>query len=219
MKRSYIYILVTILALVLVISEYIIERDLEDVSSYNETDVTDLGSSHLIESGDGVEYGDATVSSTTTLTITNNQNDTEDVTYSYTIIVNDISGAYRGEINTEEKYVVFDTQGKASITLNRNESIIIYGLPVDVEYEIIQKENDNYVTKVNNETTNKYSSTLELDGNHVIFFNISNNINKITNKNKNNPITVDYIMYAFIILILSLGLCVVLRKIHVKKFR
>ena len=87
------------------------------------------------------------------LEIRNYQNDNKVIEYTYKIKIKDISGAYKYKYKDKESYMVFTANGESQFVLDSNESIIIYDLPENVEYEIEQTTNvsDNYTTKVDKE--------------------------------------------------------------------
>ena len=160
MKRSYIYIIVVLLTISLVTADYIIGKDLKKIIPLDETYRT-------IEDDDLVK--EATVP--TNLTIKNEQNTDDSITYKYSIKVKNLAGAYRYTINNKESYMVFTANGEGTFELKSNESIIIYGLPVDSEYTIIQLNIPaNYTTKVNQTEQSSYTGTLK-EGESVTFNN------------------------------------------------
>ena len=160
MKRSYIYMIVVLLTITLVSSDYIISKDLQNIIPLDEKYRT-------------VENADATKEANvlTTITIKNEQNTDKNIVYKYNIEIPEISGAYRYKYNNKEGYIVFTADGKTNFELNSNESIVIYDVPVDTEYTITQETtNEEYVTKVGQSETTTYKAKTTND-NNVTFNN------------------------------------------------
>ena len=144
-KRKHIYILVIFFIILFSITNSHIElehrenillenqKNIEDLEEYNEIDV-------LYQ-----------------LEIKNYQNDNTNRNYKYKIKIKNISGAYKYRYKDKESYLVFTANGESQFNLESNESIIIYDLPENAEYEIEQTTNvsKQYTTKVDGEYTTK----------------------------------------------------------------
>lgn len=139
------------------------------------------------------------------LEIRNYQNDNKLIEYTYKIKIKDISGAYKYKYKDKESYMVFTANGESQFILESNESIIIYDLPENVEYEIEQTTNvsDNYTTKIDKEykTTTKGNVTANAQ---VAFDNETKKVETKPEHQENNPYTKD--SYYFIVIIASFAL-------------
>ena len=139
------------------------------------------------------------------LEIRNYQNDNKVIEYTYKIKIKDISGAYKYKYKDKESYMVFTANGESQFVLDSNESIIIYDLPENVEYEIEQTTNvsDNYTTKVDKEykTITKGNVTAS---SQVAFDNETKKPETKPEHQEKNPYTKD--SYYFIVIIASFAL-------------
>jgi len=222
MKRSYIYMIVVLLTITLVSSDYIISKDLQNIIPLDEKYRT-------IENADATKEANVL----TTITIKNEQNTDKNIVYKYNIEIPEISGAYRYKYNNKEGYIVFTADGKTNFELNSNESIVIYDVPVDTEYTITQETtNEEYVTKVGQSETTTYKAKTTNDNN--VTFNNSTKVeeqkptqeqpnqeqpkkdNK-TNK-KDIPNTGETEIRMAVLLLLAFLIIYCIRKIKVKRF-
>ena len=222
MKRSYIYMIVVLLTITLVSSDYIISKDLQNIIPLDEKYRT-------------VENADATKEANvlTTITIKNEQNTDKNIVYKYNIEIPEISGAYRYKYNNKEGYIVFTADGKTNFELNSNESIVIYDVPVDTEYTITQETtNEEYVTKVGQSETTTYKAKTTNDNN--VTFNNSTKVeeqkptkeqpnqeqpkkdNKANKKDIPNTGETEIRMAVLLLLVFLIIYCI--RKIKVKRF-
>lgn len=139
------------------------------------------------------------------LEIRNYQNDNKVIEYTYKIKIKDISGAYKYKYKDKESYMVFTANGESQFVLDSNESIIIYDLPENVEYEIEQTTNvsGNYTTKVDKEykTITKGNVTAS---SQVAFDNETKKPETKPEHQEKNPYTKD--SYYFIVIIASFAL-------------
>ena len=222
MKRSYIYMIVVLLTITLVSSDYIISKDLQNIIPLDEKYRT-------IENADATKEANVL----TTITIKNEQNTDKNIVYKYNIEIPEISGAYRYKYNNKEGYIVFTADGKTNFELNSNESIVIYDVPVDTEYTITQETtNEEYVTKVGQSETTTYKAKTTNDNN--VTFNNSTKVEeqkptqeqpnqeqpKKDNKanKKDIPNTGETEIRMAVLLLLAFLTIYCIRKIKVKRF-
>ena len=222
MKRSYIYMIVVLLTITLVSSDYIISKDLQNIIPLDEKYRT-------IENADATKEANVL----TTITIKNEQNTDKNIVYKYNIEIPEISGAYRYKYNNKEGYIVFTADGKTNFELNSNESIVIYDVPVDTEYTITQETtNEEYVTKVGQSETTTYKAKTTNDNN--VTFNNSTKVEeqkptqeqpnqeqpKKDNKanKKDIPNTGETEIRMAVLLLLAFLIIYCVRKIKVKRF-
>jgi len=222
MKRSYIYMIVVLLTITLVSSDYIISKDLQNIIPLDEKYRT-------IENADATKEANVL----TTITIKNEQNTDKNIVYKYNIEIPEISGAYRYKYNNKEGYIVFTADGKTNFELNSNESIVIYDVPVDTEYTITQETtNEEYVTKVGQSETTTYKAKTTNDNN--VTFNNSTKVEeqkptqeqpnqeqpKKDNKanKKDIPNTGETEIRMAVLLLLAFLIIYCIRKIKVKRF-
>ena len=139
------------------------------------------------------------------LEIRNYQNDNKVIEYTYKIKIKDISGAYKYKYNDKESYMVFTANGESQFVLDSNESIIIYDLPENVEYEIEQTTNvsDNYTTKVDKEYKTIIKGNVTASS-QVAFDNETKKPETKPEHQEKNPYTKD--SYYFIVIIASFAL-------------
>lgn len=134
------------------------------------------------------------------LEIKNYQNDNKKIKYTYKIKINNISGAYKYKYKDKESYMVFTANGESQFTLDSNESIIIYDLPENAEYEVEQLTNvsENYTTTIDEEY--KTNTTGIITANKKVEFDNETIIKEIKpEQQEKNPYTKD--SYYFIVLI------------------
>lgn len=139
------------------------------------------------------------------LEIRNYQNDNKVIEYTYKIKIKDISGAYKYKYKDKESYMVFTANGESQFVLDSNESIIIYDLPENVEYEIEQTTNvsDNYTTKVDKEYKTIIKGNVTASS-QVAFDNETKKPETKPEHQEKNPYTKD--SYYFIVIIASFAL-------------
>lgn len=139
------------------------------------------------------------------LEIRNYQNDNKVIEYTYKIKIKDISGAYKYKYKDKESYMVFTANGESQFILDSNESIIIYDLPENVEYEIEQTTNvsDNYTTKVDKEYKTIIKGNVTASS-QVAFDNETKKPETKPEHQEKNPYTKD--SYYFIVIIASFAL-------------
>ena len=225
MQRKYIYILVILITIILNVSDYYYQENMEKEENPNQI------------ADEFNDYNSATILSP--LTITNIQNDNNTQEYTYKLKINEVRGAYRYTKNGEENYMLFAANGEASITLKSNESVTIYDLPNDTNYVITQQLNNKYKTYINSVEMNVIEGVITIE-NNITFNNIAieftpsnpqekpdeseeeNKTNETeqeeNKKPSKNPYTNDFIIAYFIILVISLVSLVIYPKIKVKKF-
>lgn len=139
------------------------------------------------------------------LEIRNYQNDNKVIEYTYKIKIKDISGAYKYKYKDKESYMVFTANGESQFILDSNESIIIYDLPENAEYEIEQTTNvsDNYTTKVDKEYKTIIKGNVTASS-QVAFDNETKKPETKPEHQEKNPYTKD--SYYFIVIIASFAL-------------
>ena len=153
------------------------------------------------------------------LEIKNYQNDNQVIKYTYKIKINNISGAYKYKYKDKESYMVFTANGEAQFILESNESIIIYDLPENVEYEIEQTTDvtDKYTTKIDKEYKTKVTGNVTANAN-VAFDNET--IKEVTppEHQEDNPYTKD--SYYFVVIIATFALIIgfIGKNFKVKRF-
>lgn len=141
------------------------------------------------------------------LEIRNYQNDNKVIEYTYKIKIKYISGAYKYKYKDKESYMVFTANGESQFILESNESIIIYDLPENVEYEIEQITNvsNKYTTKIDKEYKTKINGTITT--NEVVAFD--NETIKLETKpehQEKNPYTKD--SYYFVVIIAAFAMII-----------
>lgn len=210
MKKQYTYALVAILALLLTASTFL-SKQLMTPKAQPITIEEDLSNNNLkgqksyeIDNDDLSMIDDSIkkISSPVSLTITNYQNTDENIRYTYEITIENISGAYKTTTGNENKYLVFDAKGKATINLNSNQHITIEDLPSGSKYTIKQNSIDLYQTTVNNLNSNTYTATLT-ESNKIIFNNATTKENLTKNEIDSNPNTIDPIFILGITFIIA----------------
>ncbi len=221
MKRSYIYIIVILLTITLVSADFIIGKDLQQIVPLDDT-------YHTID--DNYVKEASVVGS---ITIKNEQNSDEKITYEYTIKINGLAGAYRYKYNNIESYLIFAANGEANFRLKSNESIIIYDIPVNLDYVIKQQtENSKYTVKVNDNESNTITGEID-ESNSIVFNNATKAVpSKDTKKNsdedtkketkkatkKDIPNTGETEIKLTLVLIVSLLIIVCFKIMKVKRF-
>lgn len=208
MQRKYIYILVSILTVILVSINNVVE-----LNSQNKTNSKNQG--NLIVEEQEPSYKGVEISSP--LIVKNYQNDENKTTYSYRIKIENAVGAYRYEYNEKESYLVFNAIGESQFTLRSNELITIYDLPKNAEYEIEQVTDvsEKYVTKINNETKKIATGILTLE-NNIEFYNET--IKVETEPVKKNPVTSDVYTLGIVCFLITTIIFIALKKIKIKRF-
>ena len=221
MKKKY------FLAIILIISISII--------SISKNQVYEINSNKIEKNNNDIIFDGKYITDNTkvSLTITNKQNTSEVVEYSYTLQVNETSGAHPYKIGNTDGYLVFDAKGLAKFTLKSNESITIENLPFDVAYNIEQSSNSNFVTYINNVEKNSYSAKTDIN-NSIIIRNETTSSNPVPTpvipdeeeketspskeEEEDNPYTIDKIAVFMLFFIVTVVLLIGLKKYKVKKF-
>lgn len=163
MQRKYIYVIVILLTVIFCSTKYyLVDLSSTPVVVQNETKKQDTSLDDI--------YYEAAIKSP--LIIKNLQNDDNEITYKYSIKINNISGTYKGTINNQDTYIIFSANGESEFTLKSNETLIIYDVPNELEYTIEQLTNvdDKYTTKANDLESNTATGTIYLETN-IIFEN------------------------------------------------
>lgn len=137
--------------------------------------------------------------------IKNYQNDNKVLEYTYKIKINGISGAYKYKYKDKESYMVFTANGESQFILESNESIIIYDLPDNAEYEIEQTNNvsDTYTTKIDKEYKTKVTGNITATS-EVAFDNETIKEEVQPDHQEENPYTKD--SYYFVVIIAAFAL-------------
>lgn len=207
MSRKIVYFLVIVTTIVLVLYSDYAEKEAINNSLSNNNENREI---NLSDSYNSVEIPSS-------LTIQNYQNDEEEIIYTYQLVFNDISGAYRYRYNNQENYLVFTANGQAQITLKSNESLTIYELPNNTNYTIKQVNDvsEKYTTTVNNENQNQIEGTISYDTT-ITFTNKTliqdNDLNK-------NPYTSSKpIIIFFIMCLASIIIFLIIHKTYIRRY-
>lgn len=195
-KRQYIYILAAFIIIAISITTGHIELDHRQNVLLNQ------------ETNNVEQYDDyKEIDIVYPLEIRNYQNDNKVIEYTYKIKIKDISGAYKYKYKDKESYMVFTANGEAQFILESNESIIIYDLPENAEYEIEQTTNvsNTYTTKIDKEY--KIKTTGNVTANKQVAFD-NETIKEETKPEhqEENPYTKD--SYYFIVIIATFALII-----------
>ena len=206
MSRKIVYIVVFITTIALVVyNDYQENSTLNDALDSNETRELNIAES----------YNSSELP--TSLTIQNYQNDEEEITYTYTLKINDIEGAYRYKYNDKESYLVFSAKGESQITLKSNESLTIYDLPVNTNYliEQINDVSDTYTTTTNNENKTSNEGTISYET--IVTFDNKTILSK--EEPSENPFTSSKPITIFVIMcFISLVIYTIIHKIKITRF-
>ena len=206
MSRKIVYIVVFITTIALVVyNDYQQNSTLNDALDSNETRELNIAES----------YNSSELP--TSLTIQNYQNDEEEITYTYTLKINDIEGAYRYKYNDKESYLVFSAKGESQITLKSNESLTIYDLPVNTNYliEQINDVSDTYTTTTNNENKTSNEGTISYET--IVTFDNKTILSK--EEPSENPFTSSKPITIFVIMcFISLVIYTIIHKIKLTRF-
>lgn len=206
MSRKIVYIVVFITTIALVVyNDYQQNSTLNDALDSNETRELNIAES----------YNSSELP--TSLTIQNYQNDEEEITYTYTLKINDIEGAYRYKYNDKESYLVFSAKGESQITLKSNESLTIYDLPVNTNYliEQINDVSDTYTTTTNNENKTSNEGTISYET--IVTFDNKTILSK--EEPSENPFTSSKPITIFVIMcFVSLVIYTIIHKIKITRF-
>lgn len=240
MKRKYVYIIAIVLCAVFAVSDYYVDLSIEDVISLeqfeskrfldtsdidealrlNKTVESEKQNNNVQDDGklpvdDEVDYKE--IGNAGTLVINNVQNDNKALAYTYKIVINDVSGAYRYKYNDTQKYIIFSANGEAEITINSNESITIYDLPKGAGYIIEQTGgNSSKYTITANSVVGTKSSGVIGDNSRVTF---ENKVPvKDGNKNPNNPYTADIYTLGIILFVIATIIFIAIRHIKINRF-
>lgn len=206
MSRKIVYIVVFITTIALVVyNDYQQNSTLNDALDSNETRELNIAES----------YNSSELP--TSLIIQNYQNDEEEITYTYTLKINDIEGAYRYKYNDKESYLVFSAKGESQITLKSNESLTIYDLPVNTNYliEQINDVSDTYTTTTNNENKTSNEGTISYET--IVTFDNKTILSK--EEQSKNPFTSSKPITIFVIMcFISLVIYTIIHKIKITRF-
>lgn len=200
MQRKYIYIIVFILTIALVITDYYV--GLNTATSQEEA-------KKLQENIDDA-YKGAEIKSN--LVIKNLQNDEQDLVYTYKIKVENAVGAHLAIYKGEEHYIIFTANGETEVTIDSNENLTIAELPEGAHYTIEQVTDvsDKYNTTINEQEVTKYEGVIAATENTVEFNNETLVSKKPVNKNPytsdNNNLKIIVLIYAAIIILVALRL-------------
>ena len=221
MKRTYIYLIAALLSVTIASADFLIGKDLQKIVPLDEQyrAIEDNTPEETVQEAKLV----------TTLKIKNEQNSDEVITYKYTIQSPELAGAYRYIVNDQEGYMIFTANGESSFELKSNESIIIYDVPVDIDYTITQETtSDKYTTKVEDQEKLSYNSKTTSD-NNITFNNStkkaetkqSTKENKKTDskaKKKEIPNTGETEIKMVLVLLISILVIYCFRKLKIKRF-
>lgn len=203
MNRKYIYILVIILTIVLVVYNQYIGLSAEQ----NAVELDNLPNIEETQKNTEVKYN---------LTIKNSQNDENDLIYSYKITIPTISGAYKYSKNNEESYLIFTANGAAELTLNSNDTLVLYDLPDGTNYKVeqITDVTDKYTTRIGEEQTTIIEGTIS-ETNTIEFTNET-----IIQKEpvKKNPFTSDNHYLVLFVCLYAIILVLIATKLKIKRF-
>ncbi len=222
MERKYIYIIVVLLSVTLVVSNYYINRSLDNVE--NQSIRVDTSNSLGI---DDDLLGDTynAVMAVAPFTISNIQNDEKEEVYTYNIRINDAQGTYLYNKNGEEGYIVFSARGETSLQLKSNQTITIYDVPNDSYYTVSQSLNKDYKTYINNKETNSVEGIVSSE-NNVNFINNALNVTEMPSEEPTetkppaaNPSTADIIYICLSFLGLSVLVIIWAMFVKVKRFK
>ena len=232
MKKGYVISLVLIGALI-VVSVLILMDDLNNKSlNDNLNPQTEEKKVDTTERrrGPSADVQKNANSNTTSITIYNKQNNQEIANYTYTIKLNDVSGAILTIKNDEREYLVFDANGNATFDLLSNESITFVDVPQNIFYTITQNPKDGYQTYVGGNETNTITGTTG----SINEVNFNNNIIKVEEQPKEvevapakdpfeenkvkNPTTSDKGIIALIICLVALFTLVLLKGMKLDRF-
>lgn len=204
MQRKYIYIIVFILTIALILTDYYV--GLEKSSSVPSADKLQ---EEIDDSFNSVELK-------TDLVIKNFQNDDKELIYTYLLKVENTSGAYLAKYKDEETYIIFAANGETELTIDSNEAIIITDLPQGAKYSIEQTTDvsDKYNTTVNKEETTRIEGVIEEE--NVIEFSNETIITK--EPVKKNPYTNDNRNLMIIVLVYAAIIIIVALKFRIKRF-
>lgn len=217
MNRKYVYLIAVILCVVFVGSEHYIDLSIDTI------DLEWTESSRYVESPEVYEEPDNIISTGTkeiesvvSLSIVNTQNDKNKITYKYKLKINEVSGAFRYTYNNEEKYLLFSSTGESEITINSNESITIYDLPVGTTYTIEQISNSDskYTIKVNNVIGTTTTGTLSKDTKITFENNVPVKENTITT----NPYTADIYTLGIILFLIATTIFIAIKHVKIRRF-
>lgn len=235
MQRKYIYIIVTILAIIISVSDYYVEQSL-NVPNVNELETANNLEPHIFDDTEFPDIFDSAAMKSPII-IRNLQNDDDKITYTYNLKIDGVYGAHKYQKNNKTGYIVFSANGETTFELDSNETLTIFDIPNEVEYTIEQvtKNSQKYITKINDVETYSATGTVFIE----TYIDIENNTipnktpvekppvetkpeekpkpSKPTSPEK-NPITSDGV-YLAIALFLATGLLLLsLFKLKVKRF-
>ena len=203
MSRKIIYIIIFILTIALVVTEHYNLLDLNKEATRIDS-ITDAIDDTLKE-----------VELAANLIIKNNQNDEKNLTYSYKITIENVSGAQLAMKGTTEDYIVFAANGIAEITLNSNEEIIFKNLPDGAKYKVEQTTDvsDKYTTSINKVKTNSIEGILKVET-KVEFDNETIKEETV----KKNPYTADNYYLVLFVFIYAIIIIILAMKLKIKRF-
>ena len=203
MDRKYIYIIVIVLTITLVVYNHYIGLS-ADKTAVELDEIIELDET---QKNTEIKYN---------LTINNTQNDEKNLVYSYKITIPSISGAYKYTKGTEESYLIFTANGEAEITLNSNDTLVIYDLPEGTTYKVEQTTDvsDKYTTKVGEENTTTIEGTI----NETSTIEFKNETIIQDEPVKKNPFTSDNHYLVLFVSIYAIILVIIGLKLKIKRF-
>jgi hypothetical protein len=204
MQRKYIYIIVFILTIALVLTDYYV-----GLNTSNSTP-----SKELLEIEDAENQ--LSVELKSDIVIKNSQNDDRELVYTYKLKIDGLKGAQLAIYDGKETYIIFTANGEAEITIDSNKTMTISDILQGTKYSIEQTTDvsDKYNTKTNKEESTKIEGIVQEE--NIIEF--SNETIKSTEPVKKNPYTNDN-HYLFVgLLIYSIALNALALNVKTKRF-
>lgn len=217
MNRKYVYLIAVILCIVFVGSEHYVDLSMGTIDLELNESSRYVESPEIYEEPDNViSAGTKEIESVVSLSIINTQNDKNKITYRYKLKINEVSGAFRYTYNNEEKYLLFSATGESEITINSNESITIYDLPVGTTYTIEQISNSDskYTIKANNVIGTTTTGTLSKDTKIKFENNVPVKENTITS----NPYTADIYTLGIILFLIATTIFIAIKHVKIRRF-
>ena len=204
MQRKYIYIIVFILTIALVLTDYYIGLNTSTSTETAEKlqgDIEDTYKSAEIKSN---------------LVIKNLQNDEQELVYTYKIKIDNVVGAQLATYKDEEFYIIFAANGEAEVTVDSNETLTIKDIPQGANYTIeqITDVSDKYNTTINEQEITHYEGVIAEE--NVVEFN--NETIKSSTPVKKNPYTSDNNNLKVIVLVYAAIIIIVALKFRIKRF-
>ena len=204
MQRKYIYIIVFILTIALVLTDYYIGLNTSTSTETAEKlqgDIEDTYKSAEIKSN---------------LVIKNLQNDEQELVYTYKIKIDNVVGAQLATYKDEDFYIIFAANGEVEVTVDSNETLTISNLPQGASYTIeqITDVSDKYNTTINEQEITHYEGVIAEE--NIVEFN--NETIKSSTPVKKNPYTSDNNNLKIIVLVYAAIIIIVALKFKIKRF-